>query len=229
MKTLNEAYAILSDPVKRREYDSLRERYGSSAYEYYRQAHSQEDIFRGSDIEQIFQEFSRSFGFRNPDEIFREFYGSGFQSYEYNRPGFIFRSYAYNPTQTGELGTSPLSPLSQLGCAGKLIKFILEKVFRIQIPEQGKDLFDVLKITPEIARQGGEVKYRHRKGENPKDLMIKIPAGIKSKQTIRLRGMGLPGKAGGTPGDLLLRASIKIPLFQIIRSFFKNQSAEGKL
>jgi curved DNA-binding protein len=123
MKALNEAYATLSDPVKRGEYDSLRKMCGSSAYEGYRQAHSQEDIFRGSDIEQIFQEFSRSFGFRNADEIFREFYGSGFRSYEYNRSGITFKSYVYNPTQIGESGTLPLSPLFQLGCAGKLIKF----------------------------------------------------------------------------------------------------------
>ena len=221
MKALNEAYAILSDLAKRREYDLLRERYGPSAYEEYRQAHSQEDIFKGSDIEQIFQEFSRSFGFRNADEIFREFYGSGFQSYEYHRPGFTFRSYVYDPTQTGESGTPPLSPLTQTGFAGKLIKFILEKVFRIQIPERGKDLVEVLRVTPETSRLGGEVGYHYRKWGKPRNLMVKIPSGIKSGQMIRLRGMGSLGKAGGAPGDLLLRIRVKVPLSQRIRTFFK--------
>ena len=89
MKALNEAYAILSDTAKRSEYDLLRMRYGSSAYEQYRQAHSQEDIFKGSDIEQIFQEFSRSFGFRNADEVFRGFYGPGFQGHEYHQPASL--------------------------------------------------------------------------------------------------------------------------------------------
>jgi hypothetical protein len=63
MKEINEAYAALSDAGKRREYDALKERYGPFAYDHFRQAHSLEDIFRGSDIDQIFQEFARIFGF----------------------------------------------------------------------------------------------------------------------------------------------------------------------
>jgi DnaJ-class molecular chaperone len=221
MKELNESYAILSDPAKRREYDSLRERYGSSAYKEYRQAHSQEDIFRGSDIEQILQEFAKSFGFRDADEIFVEFYGPGFQSYKYQRPGFNSTTYVYDSARAGESGISPSSPLNQSGFSGKLIRFILEKAFRIRLPERGKDLVDVLKITPEIARPGGEVRYRYRKEGKTKNLMVTIPAGIKKGQTIRLKGMGTVGKAGGAAGDLLLTIRIKAPLFQRIRSFFK--------
>jgi curved DNA-binding protein len=221
MKALNEAYATLSDPVKRREYDSLRERYGSLAYEQYRQTHSQEDIFRGSDIDQILQEFAKTFGFRNSDEIFREFYGPGFRSNESGRPGFTFRSYVYNSAQNRQSVNPQVIAATQRGFSGKVIQFLLEKVLRIQIPQRGKDRFDVLKIMPEVALQGGEVKYYYRKSDKPRDLMIKIPAGITNGQQIKLREMGSPGKAGGPPGDLLLKVSIKVSLPQRIRTFFK--------
>jgi DnaJ-class molecular chaperone len=37
MKKVNEAYAVLSDATKRREYDTLRQQFGSSAYSQFRQ------------------------------------------------------------------------------------------------------------------------------------------------------------------------------------------------
>src|SRR5208283_3830539 len=58
MKVINEAYAVLSDTAKRREYDALRQTYGWFARDQFRQTHSERDIFRESDIGQIFEEFS---------------------------------------------------------------------------------------------------------------------------------------------------------------------------
>ena len=70
MKCVNEAYAVLSSPDKKREYDAMRHRFGSSAHSHFRNTYTEKDIFHGSDIFNIFEEMTRTFGFRDPDEIF---------------------------------------------------------------------------------------------------------------------------------------------------------------
>ena len=45
MKELNEAYAVLSDPVKRKEYDTYRVSYGSFASQRFRENNFEDDIF----------------------------------------------------------------------------------------------------------------------------------------------------------------------------------------
>ena len=220
MKRLNEAYAALSDPVKRREYDTLRQHYGSAAYSQFRQNYSEQDIFSGSDINQILEQMARAFGFRGFDEIFKEVYGQGYRHYEFRKPGFFARSYTFSgPRRVRGMNVTGV-PLQ--GAAGKFIRFFLKRFSGIELPEDGVDIFDTISLSPEHARQGGPYAYYLR--QKNKKLVIKIPPGVKHNQSIRLAAMGTEGKGGGKSGDLYLKVRIRKPVRQRVKDFLSKIS-----
>ncbi len=203
MKEINEAYAVLSDQGKRREYDTYKNSYGAFASQKYKENYSEEDIFRNSDINQIFDQMSQIFGFRNFEEIFTEFYGSRYQTYTFRRPGFFrgeFNFYGFRP-----------------------LKHRMEKAFGVNFAERGRDLYDVFILTPEQAEKGGKVEYSCHKGGRHQKIIVKVPSKIKDGQKIRLKGMGADGKGGGEAGDLYLKVEIVVPLLQKIKSLFKRK------
>ena len=230
MKEINEAYAILSDPVKHRDYDAFGAQYGDRAYEQFRQKYSSEDIFRGSDINQIFDEFARIFGFRSSDDILKQFYGHDYQTFEFRRPGLFGKGFVfyqsrgrptYTPDQTTNSTQMPSNPLQPPGILGAWLKRFLRKNLGMQFPERGKDCINTISLSPEQANAGCEIEYLNKAGEKPRKLMVKIPAGIKGGQRLRLRGMGAPGKDGGEAGDMYLEVKIKTPFMQKIKNLFK--------
>lgn len=214
MKEINESYAVLSDPVKRREYDALRQTYGSSAYNQFRQTYSDQDIYRGSDVQQIFEELSRAFGFRGFDDVFRESYGPGYRTFEFRRPG------AFGRVFVGGLGGGPGSGGGGAlpGYFGKLIRYGLKRKWGIELPERGHDLHDSIVISPERALMGGKIRYACRK--NGKELFVTIPPNMRAGQHLRLKGMGEPGQAGGEAGDLYVRVQVRSPLLQKLKDAF---------
>jgi DnaJ-class molecular chaperone len=221
MKEINEAYAVLSDPRKRRDYDSLREQYGSYGYDRFRQSYSEEDIFRGSDINQILEEMAKAFGFRGFDEVFRESYGQGYRTFEFRRPGVFGRGFIFFGPGFGRKNQQEIPVSSEIfpEVAGKFVRYLLKKTFGIREAVRGKDLEDVIYLDPRQALEGAKGKYLHRK--RSKELIVTVPSGMKEGQKIRLKGMGEPGKEGGEPGDLYLNVRIKKPLLQRVKDLLK--------
>ncbi len=213
MKIVNEAYAVLSAPEKRREYDALRQQFGSSAYSRFRNNYSEQDIFSGSDINHVFEEMAKAFGFRNFDDIFKEFYGKEYQSFKFKRPGMFAGGFVFTgPLKRGKYDQSQF-PLP--GKVGKLSRYVLKKISGVELPENGVDINDVIRLSPIQAQKGGPYAYFLKK--KSKKLVVKIPPGVRDGQRIRLTGMGKDAKGGGTPGNLYLKVQIKKSLIQKIK------------
>lgn len=216
MKAVNEAYAVLSDADKRREYDSLRSRYGSDGHTRFRQSFSEQDIFRGSDIEQVFEEVARAFGVRGFDDMFRQFYGPTYRRFDFHRPGFKARGFFV----AGGLRFGRGAGRRKGPRLGRLSRLFLEKIGRAAIPQDGADLHDVLTLSEQQAAQGGPFAYEYC--PRRQKLVVKIPAGVREDQKIRLAGMGAAGRNGGRPGNLLLKVRIKKPFLRRITDLAGN-------
>jgi curved DNA-binding protein len=229
-KEINEAYAVLSDPEKKKQYDQ----FGSAGFH---QRFSQEDIFRGFDVGDLFKD--QGFG---TDDIFSRIFGGGFRT-----GGFGFGG---GRARKGEDYTMELPVTFREAYEGgeKRIAFMRDnrrEELSVKIPAgieegarlrlQGKggegsggpgDLYLTVHVgsDPQFVREGDDIvvekviRFTEAALGTSLDVptmagekRLKIPAGIQPGTKIRLKGFGFSHAGRSGKGDLFVRIGVNVP------------------
>lgn len=90
------------------------------------------------------------------------------------------------------------------GAAGDLY---LEVQFKDATREQSRDVLEALPLAPWEAALGGDVTTTTPAGE----VSVTVPPDTPHGKRLRLKGRGLPGATGESPGDMVLQVEVKLP------------------
>ncbi len=219
-KEASEAYSVLSDPDKRRQYDQ----FGHAAFEGGAGGGAGGFDFSGMDMSDIF------------GDIFGDFFGGGRSRAQSNGPmkgqnlhhtiRITFEEACFGTEKELDLplqdeceschgtgakaGTTP-ETCSKCGGKGQVV-FTQQSLFgMVRNVQTCPDCRGTGKIIREKCPDCHGSGYITRK----RKISVTVPAGIDNGQSIRIREKGDPGVNGGPRGDLLVEVAVsRHPIFQ---------------
>jgi DnaJ-class molecular chaperone len=194
--------------------------FGDAAQDRFRQTYSSQDLFRGSDIQQIFEELSRVFGVRGFDDIFNDIQRQAGTEFHMRGSGLNGKVYVFQRSWS-----VPGNRNRSASLFGDLAKKMVHKMTGIQLPTRGKDIYDTITLNADDALRGGP--YAYYLAAKDKKLVVKIPPGVKEGQTIRLAGMGHDGQGGALSGDLMLRVKIRMSFNERLKQYWELLKGKG--
>lgn len=216
-KEASEAYAVLSDPQKRQQYDQ----FGHAAFE----GGAGGSGFTNMNMDDIFGSFGDIFG-----DLFGGGFGGRSRRADPNAPqrGANLRTQVKISFEEACFGAEKEieipSKVECKTCGGNGAKPGTQPIKcgqcggRGQIVQTQQSLFGMVQnvtTCPACGGKGTVIREKcpdcHGQGYTSKKekLQVTIPAGIDHGQSVRLRGKGEPGKNGGSRGDLLVEVYVE--------------------
>jgi DnaJ-class molecular chaperone len=231
-KEITEAYGVLMDPLKRKEYDRFRASPFTGAQGEPQFRYSQQEIFENM--------FRQGFGRDMFNDLNTDFKQSGFRTGPdffgpvfFGAAGGIAKFLRMVPGPIGKIGTG-LWLLSSVGSSlyalkkrsqaaqggpesgtkkkpapsiGKSIKNLFAKPGKGASEKDDLNLYYKISITPGEALAGAKKQISYQVGDNSENIQVNIPAGISSGKKLRLREKG--SVVNQLRGDLILTVQIK--------------------
>lgn len=217
---ITEAYGVLSDPKQKALYD----KYGHAAFDgsgagsagassqgsYGQNGGFHSFHFEGGNMDDLFGDlfggmFHGKSGQKQSGKSYRTHFGSGFGGADGYSQGFDGTA---GSGYTGGFGSSTGNGYYTGGFDG--FDFGGGSYGGFGSSQRGEDLRAEISVSFDEAAFGCEKKISLQ-GQDGKisTVQVKIPAGIESGKTIRLRGKGMPGSNSAGDGDLLLKVTVQ--------------------
>lgn len=206
-KEITEAHTVLSDPEKRKLYD----RFGHAAFDGSMPGGgAYGDTYGGSYDGNYGGGYGANYGGSYGGD-YRRYYSGQTQG---SQGQGSYREYHFEGGNMDDMfGDMFKDIFRNAGSGGGQKEYQNDKGFggfRSDYSAKGQDIHASVSLTFDEAAFGCEkrISLQNAQGKGTQTLQVHIPAGIEDGKSIRLKGRGMPGRAGGVAGDLILTVQV---------------------